>query len=93
MEFGATGKSESAFIIKPDAGCQGKGIFLTKKVKRKPEPHPALHVSTAIVLRVRVVVTIHANKQRSNFILFLCTAERGRKTTELFVWWQIVTAL
>lgn len=31
-EFGPKGTSKSIFIIKPDAGCQGKGIFLTKQV-------------------------------------------------------------
>ncbi|CAB1101985.1 unnamed protein product [Ectocarpus sp. CCAP 1310/34] len=31
-EFGPKGTSKSTFIIKPDAGCQGKGIFLTKQL-------------------------------------------------------------
>ncbi|CBJ32399.1 conserved unknown protein [Ectocarpus siliculosus] len=31
-EFGPKGTSKSIFIIKPDAGCQGKGIFLTKQL-------------------------------------------------------------
>ncbi|CAM9273835.1 unnamed protein product [Ectocarpus sp. 12 AP-2014] len=31
-EFGPKGTSKSVFIIKPDAGCQGKGIFLTKQL-------------------------------------------------------------
>ena len=30
--FGATGKSKCTFIIKPDGGCQGRGIYLTKSL-------------------------------------------------------------
>lgn len=33
-EFDASGKSTRIFIIKPDSGCQGKGIFLTQDLER-----------------------------------------------------------
>ncbi|CAN0166910.1 unnamed protein product, partial [Discosporangium mesarthrocarpum] len=36
-EFSPSGRSESVFIIKPDAGCQGRGIFLTKKIESVTE--------------------------------------------------------
>ncbi|CAM9404186.1 unnamed protein product, partial [Phaeothamnion confervicola] len=33
-EFDAQGKSTRTFIIKPDSGCQGKGIYLTQDAER-----------------------------------------------------------
>ena len=42
-QFDAKGKSSKVYIIKPDAGCQGRGIFLTQDVSRVPlgEPYVA----------------------------------------------------
>ncbi|CAN0012092.1 unnamed protein product, partial [Scytosiphon promiscuus] len=34
-EFGPRGTSKSIFIVKPDSGCQGKGIFLTKQARKR----------------------------------------------------------
>ena len=31
-QFDAKGRSKKTFIIKPDSGCQGRGIYLTKRV-------------------------------------------------------------
>ncbi|CAM9616382.1 unnamed protein product [Choristocarpus tenellus] len=35
--FGPSGRSNNIFIVKPDAGCQGRGIFLTKKLESVSE--------------------------------------------------------
>ena len=35
-QFDAKGKSSKIFIIKPDAGCQGRGIFLTQDLSKVP---------------------------------------------------------
>ena len=32
MQFGSDGKTTKTFIVKPDSGCQGKGIFLTRDI-------------------------------------------------------------
>ncbi|CAI2380111.1 unnamed protein product [Moneuplotes crassus] len=38
--FNNKGKSHKAFIVKPEALCQGEGIFLTKSIKKlNPEEH------------------------------------------------------
>jgi Tubulin-tyrosine ligase family len=34
-EFDAQGKSSRTYIIKPDAGCQGKGIYLTQELDER----------------------------------------------------------
>lgn len=34
LEFDAHGRSSRTFIIKPDSGCQGKGIYLTQDLNR-----------------------------------------------------------
>lgn len=31
-QFDANGRSKTVFIIKPDGGCQGRGIFLTQSL-------------------------------------------------------------
>ena len=31
-QFDSKGRSRKTYIIKPDAGCQGRGIYLTRKV-------------------------------------------------------------
>ena len=38
--FNRRGKSHKAFIVKPEASCQGEGIYITKTLKRiNPEDH------------------------------------------------------
>ncbi|CAM9235622.1 unnamed protein product, partial [Hapterophycus canaliculatus] len=60
-QFGPRGTSKSIFIVKPDSGCQGKGIFLTKQAS-KPLPqryltNPLLIDGYKFDLRLYVLVT------------------------------------
>lgn len=66
--FEPSGKSKSTYIVKPDGGCQGRGIFLTKKwsaieelsgthVAQKYISDPLLIDNKKFDLRIYVLIT------------------------------------
>ena len=66
--FGSSGKSKCTFIVKPDGGCQGRGIFLTKSldaiedlksthVAQNYVPNPLLIDGKKFDLRIYVLIT------------------------------------
>lgn len=66
--FTASGKSKCTFIVKPDGGCQGRGIFLTRSlsaledlksthVAQRYIPNPLLIDGKKFDLRVYVLIT------------------------------------
>lgn len=66
--FTSSGRSKCTFIVKPDGGCQGKGIFLTKSleaiediktthVAQRYIPNPLLIDGKKFDLRIYVLIT------------------------------------
>jgi tubulin polyglutamylase TTLL6/13 len=93
-KFGSSGKSRSTYILKPDGGAQGKGIFLTRQLENIPQQvpyvaqeyicNPLLIDDKKFDLRIYVLVT-SCNPLRvylfRDGLVRLCTEEFTRPTT------------
>lgn len=94
-EFDAQGRSSRTFILKPDAGCQGKGIYLTQELERISPLEsqvaqlyvrkPLLIDSLKFDLRVYVLITsirpLRVYMFRDGLARF-CTEEYSRPASE-----------
>mmetsp|Transcript_27495 Transcript_27495/g.32510 ORF Transcript_27495/g.32510 Transcript_27495/m.32510 type:complete len:1206 (+) Transcript_27495:135-3752(+) len=94
-QFDGKGISSRVYIIKPDAGCQGRGIFLTQDINKVPTNEqmvaqqyirrPLLIDGFKFDLRVYVLVTSCSPLRMYMFhdgLVRLCTSEYVKPTQE-----------
>lgn len=90
-------KKNKSYICKPDTGCQGKGIFITKSYKDIPqEEHMICQV---YISRVSVYSTTHTIKTQKHtpdkhVLNLLCSLSLLMDTSSICVstsWWHHVT--
>lgn len=88
QQFNQNGDSSKTFIVKPDAGCQGRGVYLTRQIEKISRTecqvaqryirHPLLIGGKKFDLRVYVLMTSCAPLSVYMFndgLVRLCTTE------------------